>query len=93
MSFVNSDAGKGLQGIARMRQHQLQTHPVPLENWLGVFQIKQAAQRVLKIPWNKVERLSERSEAATRAVEQAQRQGRPSEGLVTKTNAAWKKAS
>ena len=47
----------------------------------------------LRIMWNRVERLWEQAEAATRAVEQARRQGRHCGGLSTKANAAWKKAS
>jgi len=94
LGFVTSDAGLGLQaGIVRMQRHRLQTDQVPLEKGLDVFHTKQAARRVLRIMWNHVERLWERAEAASRAVEQAQRQGRHSGGLVTKANAAWKKAS
>ena len=94
LGFVTSDAGLGLKaGIAQMQRHRRQTHQVPLEKGLDVFHTKQAARRVLRILWNRVERLWEQAEAATRAVEQAQRQGRHCGGLVTKANAAWKKAS
>jgi hypothetical protein len=94
LGFVTCDAGLGLKaGIAQTQRHRRQTNQVPLEKGLDVFHTKQAARRVLRILWNKVERLWERAEAATRAVEQAQRQGRHCGGLVTKANAAWKKAS
>jgi hypothetical protein len=94
LGLVISDAGLGLKaGIAQMQRHRLQTHQVPLEKGLDVFHTKQAARRVLRIMWNRVERLWERAEAATRAVEQARRQGRHFGGLVTKANAAWKKAA
>ena len=94
LGFVTSDAGLGLKaGIAQAQRHRRQTDQVPLENGLDVFHTKQAARRVLRILWNRVERLWERAEAATRAVEQARRQGRHCGGSVTKANAAWKKAS
>jgi hypothetical protein len=94
LNFVTSDAGLGLKaGIAQMQRHRLQTDQVPLEKGLDVFHTKQAARRVLRIQWNRVERLWEQAEAATPAVELARRQGRHCGGLVTKANAAWKKAS
>ena len=94
LDYVISDAGVGLQaGIAQMQQHRRETEQVPLEKGLDVFHTKQEAQRVLRSLWNRVERLWEQAEAATRAVEKAQRQGRDSRGLTTAARGAWKKAS
>ena len=88
LGYVASDAGPGLQaGIAQMQQHRRETEQVPLEKGLDVFHTKQEAQRVLSTMWNRVERLWEQAEAATRAVEQAQRQGRDSRALAQRP--AW----
>ena len=77
LRYVTCDAGKGLQsGIAQMQQHQRDTDQVPLEKGLDVFHTKQEAHRVLSILWNRVERLWERAEKASRALKRAQRQGR-----------------
>ncbi len=94
LEYVVSDAGPGLQaGIAQLQQHRRETEQVPLEKGLDVFHTKQEAQRVLRTLWNRVERLWEQAEAATRAVEKAQRQGIDSRGLTTAIRAAWNKAS
>jgi hypothetical protein len=91
---VTCDAGKGLQsGIAPMQQHQRDTDQVPLEKGLDVFHTKKEAHRVLSILWSKVERLWERAEKASRALNRAQRQGRNLCGLTPKANKAWKKAT
>jgi hypothetical protein len=94
LDYVVSDAGTGLQvGIARMQQHRRETEQAPLEKGLDVFHTKQEAQRVLRTLWNRVERLWEQAEAATRAVEKAQRQGRDSRGATTTARGAWNRAS
>lgn len=93
---VVCDAGSGLQaGIAQFQQDRRasETDPVPLEKSLDVFHTKQEAQRVLKTTWNRMERLWEQAEAASRAVEQAQRQGRDARGLAVTARTAWKKAA
>jgi hypothetical protein len=91
---VVSDAGTGLQaGIAQMQQDRRQSEQVPLENGLDVFHTPQEAQRVLRILWSRVERLWEQAEAASRAVEQAQRQGRDARGLARRASAAWKRVA
>jgi len=94
LDYVVSDAGVGLQaGIAQMQHHRRETEQVPLEKGLDVFHTKQEAQRVLRTLWNRVERLWEQAEVATRAVEKGQRQGHDSRGLTTAPRAAWNKAS
>ncbi len=88
-----SDAGTGLQaGINQMQQHRRETEQVPLEKGLDVFHTKQEAQRVLRSLWNRVERSWEQAEAATRAVEKAQRLGRDSRGSTTAARGAWNRA-
>jgi hypothetical protein len=94
LRHVVSDAGTGLQaGIARMQEHRRQTDQVPLEKGLDVFHTKQEAHRVLRALWSRVERTWEQAEAATRAVDQAQRQGRDARGLARRAGAAWKVAT
>ena len=94
LRYVTCDAGKGLQsGIAQMQQHQRDTDQVPLEKGLDVFHTKKEAHRVLSILWNRVERLWELAEKASRALNRAQRQGRNVCGLTSKANKAWKKAT
>jgi hypothetical protein len=94
LDYVVSDAGMGLQaGITQMQQHRRETEQVPLEKGLDVFHTKQEAQRVLRALWNRVERLWEQAEAATRAVEKAQRLGRDSRGATTAARGAWNRAS
>jgi hypothetical protein len=94
LDYVVSDAGVGLQaGITQMQQHRRETEEVPLEKGLDIFHTKQEAQRVLRTLWNRVERLWEQAEGATRAVEKAQRLGRDSRGLTTAARGAWNRAS
>jgi hypothetical protein len=94
LDYVVSDAGTGLQaGINQMQQHRRETEQVPLEKGLDVFHTKQEAQRVLRSLWNRVERLWEQAEAATRAVAKAQRLGRDSRGSTTAARGAWNRAS
>jgi hypothetical protein len=93
---VVCDAGTGLQaGIAQLQQDRQQspTDLVPLEKGLDVFHTKQEARRVLKALWHRVERTWEQAEAASRAVDQAHRQGRDARGLAQTARAAWTKAS
>ena len=66
------DAGPGLHaGIAQLHEYpgESETDPVSLEKSLDVFHTKREARRVLSTMWNRVERLWEQAEAATRAVE------------------------
>jgi hypothetical protein len=92
LHYVVSDAGTGLQaGIAQTQEQRRQAKAVPLEKGLDVFHTKQEARRVLRILWSRVERLWEQAEAASRAVAQAQRQGRDARGLAVRARAAWKK--
>ena len=65
---------------------------MPLETGLDVFHTKQEARRVLKAQWNRVERLWEQAEAASRADDQAQRQGLDRRGPARVARLAWKKA-
>ena len=79
------DAGPGLHaGIAQLQQYrrESETDPVSLEKSLDVFHTKREAQRVLTTMWNRMERLWEQAEAATRAVERAQHQGLHPRGLA-----------
>ena len=94
LCYVASDAGRGLQaGIARMQQQRRETNQAALEKGLDVFHTKQAARRALSIMWNRVEGLWERAEAATQALQQAQRQGRNTQALAQLASVAWRKAS
>jgi hypothetical protein len=92
---VVCDAGPGLQaGIAAVRQDRRADprESVPLEMGLDVFHTKQEAGRVLKAVWNRVERLWEQAEAASRAAEWARRQGRDGRGPARTARIAWTKA-
>ncbi len=94
LPYVISDAGTGLlAGIAQMQQDRRQSEQVPLDNGLEVFHTQQEAQRVLRILWSRVERLWEQAEAASRAVELAQRQGCDARGLARRASAAWKRVA
>jgi hypothetical protein len=93
LSYVASDAGTGLQaGIAQIQAHRLKSDATPLENGLDVFHTQREAGRVLKLLWNRVERLWEQAEAASRAVLPARRQGRATRWPVRHAKLAWKKA-
>jgi hypothetical protein len=92
---VVCDAGSGLQAGVTALQQERRAHPeeaVPLETGLDVFHTKQEAQRVLKLLWNRLERLWEQAEAASRADDQADRQGRDRRGPARAARTAWKKA-
>jgi hypothetical protein len=94
LGYAISDAGTGLQaGIDQLQEHRLQTAGAPLEKGLDVFHTKQEAQRVLRVLWSRVERTWEQAESASRAVEEAHRQGRDTRGLAQRARAAWKKAA
>jgi hypothetical protein len=93
LSFVTADAGTGLQaGIAAVQQERQEQGQPALENGLDVFHTTYEAGRVLRLIWNRVERLWERAEVASRRVEQARRQGQDARGAAVAARHAWKKA-
>jgi len=63
-----------------------------LESGLDVFHTAYEARRVLRLIWNRVERLWERAEAAGRRVKESQRQGRDARGPASVASRAWKQA-
>src|SRR5512135_195614 len=66
---VVADAGTGLQaGITLMQQQRRDREQTPLENGWDVFHTAQEPRRVLRLTWNRVERLWEQAEVATRRV-------------------------
>jgi hypothetical protein len=92
LSYVMADAGSGLQaGIAAMPQERQEKDLPPLENGLDVFHTTDEARRVLRLGWNRVERLWEQAEVASRRVEQSQRQGQDTRGVAAVARSAWKK--
>jgi hypothetical protein len=92
LSYVTADAGTGLQaGIAAVQQERHEAAQPALENGLDVFHTTHEARRVLRQSWSHVDRCWERAEAATRRVEQAQRQGRDARGAAVAARCAWKK--
>jgi len=93
LSFVTADAGKGLQaGIAAVRRERQEEGAPSLESGLDVFHTAYETRRVLRLIWNRVERLWEQAEAASRRVEQSQRQGRDTRGMAGVAGRAWKQA-
>jgi hypothetical protein len=93
---VISDAGSGLQAGLAALQKDRRAHPsesVPLETGLDVFHTKQEASRVLTTLWNRLERLWEQAEAASRAAQWADRQGRDGRGPARTARYAWKKVT
>jgi hypothetical protein len=93
LSYVTADAGTGLQaGIAAVQQERQEQGEPPLENGLDVFHTTHEARRVLRQSWSHVDRCWEQAEAATRRVEQAQRQGQDARGVTVAARSAWKKA-
>jgi hypothetical protein len=93
LSFVTADAGTGLQaGIAAVQQERQEQGRPALENGLDVFHTTYEARRVLRLIWNRVERLWERAEIASRRVERSQRQGQDARGAAVAARCAWKKA-
>jgi hypothetical protein len=92
-SYVTADAGTGLQaGIAAVQQERQANGKPALENGLDVFHTTHEARRVLRQSWSHVDRSWEQAEAATRRVEQAQRQGQDARGVAAVARSAWKKA-
>ncbi len=72
LRYVTSDAGTGLQaGIAQMQQHQRDDRPSSGGEGAGRLPHQEGSQRVLSIMWNRVERLWERAEEASRAVKRS----------------------
>jgi hypothetical protein len=93
LSYVTADAGSGLQaGIAAVQRRRKEEGQPPLENGLDVFHTTYEARRVLRLVWNRVERLWEQAEAAGRRVERSQRRGEDARGAMSVVRAAWKKA-
>jgi hypothetical protein len=93
LSFVTADAGKGLQaGIAAVQRERQEEGKPPLESGLDVFHTGYEARRVLRLIWNRVERLWEQAEAASRRVKESQRQGQDARGLASVAGRAWKQA-
>jgi hypothetical protein len=92
LSYVTADAGTGLQaGIAAVPQERQEDGEPALENGLDVFHTTYEAGRVLRLSWNRVERLWEEAEIASRRVEQSQRQGQEARGAAVAARGAWKK--
>jgi hypothetical protein len=93
LSFVTADAGTGLQaGIATVQQERHDQGQPALENGLDVFHTTYEARQVLRRSWQRVERLWEQAENASRRVKQLQRQGQDSRGAAIAARHAWKKA-
>jgi hypothetical protein len=93
LSFVTADAGKGLQaGIVAGRRERQEGGKLSLESGLDVFHTTYEARRVLRLIWNRVERLWERAEATSRRVNESQRQGQDARGLARVARLAWKRA-
>jgi hypothetical protein len=92
LQYVVADAGTGLQaGITLMQQQRRDREQTPLENGWDVFHTAQEARRVLRLIWNRVERLWEQAEVATRRVEQTQQQGHDARGVAAMARSAWRK--
>src|ERR1700730_16151321 len=73
LSFATADAGKGLQaGIAAVQRERQEDGKPSLESGLDVFHTTYEARRVLRLTWNRVERLWEQAEAASRRVKESQ---------------------
>jgi hypothetical protein len=93
LEYVTADAGTGLQvGIATVQQERHEDGQPALENGLDVFHTTQEAKRVLRQSWSQVERCWQQAEAASRRVEQDQRQGQDARGAAVAARHAWKKA-
>ena len=92
LSYVTADAGSGLQlGIATVQQERQEDGQPSLENGLDVFHTTYEARRVLRLSWNRVERLWEQAEIASRRVAQSQQQGQDARGAAVAARHAWKK--
>jgi hypothetical protein len=93
LSFVTADAGKGLQaGIATVQRERRANGERSLESGLDVFHTTYEARRILRQSWNRVERLWDQAEAASRRVKESQRQGRDARGLAGRAGRLWKQA-
>jgi hypothetical protein len=93
LSFVAADAGKGLQaGIAAVRREREAEGKPSLEGGLDVFHTTYEARRVSRRIWDRVERLWEQAEVASRRVVESQRQGRDARGSASVARLAWKQA-
>src|SRR3954470_22999907 len=93
LSFVTADAGKGLQaGIAAVQRERHEEGKPSLESGLDVFHTTYEARRVLRLNWNRVERLWEQAEAASSRAQESQRQGRDARGLASVASRLWKQA-
>jgi hypothetical protein len=79
-------------GIAAVRRERQEEGEPSLESGLDVFHTAYEARRVLRLIWNRVERLLEQAEAASRRAEPSQRQGRDARGLASAACRAWKQA-
>ncbi len=62
------------------------------ESGLDVFHTIDEARRVLRLIWNRLERLWEQAEAAGRRVRGSQLQGRDARGVASVASRAWKQA-
>src|SRR4051812_199217 len=93
LEYVVADAGKGLQsGIALLQQERRVAEQTVPENGLDVFHTTQEAQRVLRTPWQRVERLWEEAEAAEGAARRAGQQGQDRRGPAARVRRAWERA-
>lgn len=94
LSYVAADAGSGLQvGIATVQRERQENLQPLLESGLDVFHTTYEAGRVLRLSWNRVERLWEQADLADGRVEQSQRQGQDARGAAVAARSAWKKAA
>jgi hypothetical protein len=94
LSFVTADAGTGLQaGIAAVQHERREAGQPALENGLDVFHTTYEARRALRLGWDRVERLWEEAEIASRRrVERSRRQGEDARGAAVAARNAWKRA-
>jgi hypothetical protein len=91
LSYVTADAGKGLQaGIAAVQRERQGDGKPSLESGLDVFHTTYEAGRVLRQSWNRLDRLWEQAELASRRVERSQRQGQDARGVASVAGRAWK---
>jgi hypothetical protein len=93
LSFVTADAGKGLQaGIATVQRERQEDGKPSLQSGLDVFHTTYEARRVLRLTWNRVQRLWEQAEAASGRVRESQRQGQDARGRASLAGRLWKQA-
>ena len=93
---VVCDAGSGLQaGLAAIQTGSSSRTRGSRSRWRRGWMSSTPSRRpgaCLKTLWNRVERLWEQAEAASRAADRAQRQGRDGRGPARAARTAWKKA-